>query len=87
MRRFKAWMRRWLDVPDTPHVVEHFTEHGEVIDGLRRDLDASVNQLNETTRAVVGLAHRIRYYKQHSAIIERIDKQYEREMKEKAVRA
>ena len=90
-KQFTAWLRtairQLLDVPDNPHVVEHFTEHGEVIEGLRRDLDATVNQLNETTRAVVGLAHRIRYYKKHSAIIERIDNKYEREQKEKAAHA
>jgi hypothetical protein len=83
LARFKAWLRtairQLLDVPDNPHVVEHFTEHGEVIDGLRRDLDAvqqllveTVRQLNITTVNAVHMNKRLVYYEQHSAIIQKL---------------
>lgn len=81
--RIRQRARNLLDVPDSPHVVEHFTEHGEVIEGLRRDLDAgqqllreAVRQLNQTTLATSNLARRLAYYETHSAIIERLRREF-----------
>jgi hypothetical protein len=85
--RMRVRVRQVLDVPDTPHVVEHFTEHGEVIDGLRRDLDAVVNQLNETGRGLVQLARRLRYYETHSAIINRLAVQFDKDEKKRTAAA
>ena len=74
--KIRLWLRNLLDVPDTPHVVEHFEEHGEMIDGLRRDLSnvthllsEAVRQLNATTINCRDLSQRLTYYEQHSALL------------------
>lgn len=82
--RLRQWMRDWMGVTEAVNVHQKLVdEQDAVIHGLRKDMDAVIQQLNRTSLGAAELGKRLLYYEKHSAIIAGLKEKYDKDERTK----